>query len=268
MHLPKSSDHYDTEFYSTWSDGSSSSARRIAPIVTELIGPGSVVDIGCGIGAWLEAFGELGVERLLGLDGDYVERSLLRIPADCFRECDLSGPVAVDESFDLAVSLEVAEHLPPELAEKFVGTLTRLAPAVLFSSAVPHQGGNNHVNEQWADYWFAFFRENNYEPIDCIRPRVWDDPDVEYWYAQNAFLYVRRDVLEASPSLTKERDRYAGVPTRLVHPRKYESLARRNRCVEVAADIRNMPLKTVISALPGVAARAVRRRLPGAGRGA
>jgi hypothetical protein len=61
-------------------------------------------------------------------------------------------------TFDLAICLEVAEHLPPEAAEGFIDSLTRLAPVVLFSAAITFQVGNQHLNGQWPDYWATLFR--------------------------------------------------------------------------------------------------------------
>jgi SAM-dependent methyltransferase len=124
----------------------------VVPTVLRLVQPEPVVDVGCGDGAWLSVFRELGVNHRFGLDGDYVDRRLLQIPQDQFSATDLSLPFRLPCTFDLAVSLEVAEHLPPQSAEDFVDSLTRLAPVVLFSAAIPLQGGTHHLNEQWPDY--------------------------------------------------------------------------------------------------------------------
>src|SRR5207302_1340879 len=117
---------------------------------------------------------------------DYVNRRMLQIPADHFLPFDLTRPLRLDERFDLAVSVEVGEHLPPAAAQTLVESLTRLAPVVLFAASIPHQGGIEHLNEQWPSYWRQLFASFNYEVIDCIRKRVWSDPQVQYWYAQDA----------------------------------------------------------------------------------
>ena len=62
---------------------------------------------------------------------------------------DLAQPLQIDRRFDLALSLEVAEHLPPECGSEFVQTLTDLSSVILFSAAIPFQGGTDHLNEQW-----------------------------------------------------------------------------------------------------------------------
>jgi SAM-dependent methyltransferase len=166
------------------------SARTILPFVVDLIRPSSVVDVGCGIGTWLQVCRELDVDEIFGVDGDYVDPALLCVPAEHFLARDLTQPLRLDRKFDVALSLEVGEHLPASRAESFVSDLCQLAPAVLFSAAIPHQGGLRHINEQWPQYWADKFRTHGYRPIDCIRDRVWDDDRVAPWYAQNAVLYV------------------------------------------------------------------------------
>lgn len=164
---------YGPSFYAGQSDGSLRSARAIAPIVTDLVKPRSVLDVGCGVGTWLAAFAELGVTDYLGVDGDYVDRTALRIPSERFVSMDLASPVSLGRRFDLAVCLEVAEHLPLSAAAGLVGFLTEAAPVVLFSAAVPGQGGTCHVNERWPPFWRLLFERRGYSRLDPIRPRVW-----------------------------------------------------------------------------------------------
>lgn len=190
---------YDQKFYDALSAGSSASAARILPDVVRLVSPRSAVDVGAGNGEWLAELRSLGVEDVLGVDGDWVTPAALKIPVPQFKAHDLRQPLALDRTFDLAISMETAEHLPPERGEGFVADLVKLAPAVLFSAAVPGQGGTDHINEQWPDHWEAFFKEHDYLAIDVLRMKFWDDETIALWYRQNVFLYVRRDIVEASP---------------------------------------------------------------------
>jgi SAM-dependent methyltransferase len=187
------------------------SAAVIVPILVETLQPTSVVDVGCGTGTWLAAFQAAGVEDILGIDGDYVSRPSLDIPVGTFQAADLDRPLRIDRSFDLALSLEVAEHLAPARAEGFVADLVRLAPVVCFSAAIPFQGGVNHVNERWQEEWASVFAGHGYVPVDLVRRRVWDDTEVEPWYAQNMLVYAAAgDGLEGDH-----------LPMRLVHPALY-----------------------------------------------
>jgi len=214
---PAERNPYDPQFYEGQSQDSRRSADIVAPIIVELLRPQSVVDVGCGVGTWLSAFGELGVPIVLGLDGAYAKVGGLQIPEECFVACDLREPVRLERTFDLAISLEVAEHLPAACAEGFVNSLVRLAPAVLFSAAIPQQGGTGHVNERWQSFWATLFSVRGYVPVDCVRPRVWDDPRVSMWYAQNTMLYVDAKRLTLAAELAADN-----LPLDLVHPRLFE----------------------------------------------
>jgi SAM-dependent methyltransferase len=193
---------YDEHYYS--SEGlvaSLESARVVVPIVMSLLAPTSVVDVGCGLGAWLQAFRENGVERIVGVDGDYIDTSRLLIPMECFRAVDITRPFEIDGPFDLAACLEVAEHLPKSCARSLVQRLVTLAPYVLFSAAVPCQGGVHHVNEQWPEFWRGLFAENGFKALDLIRKLIWKNRGVAYWYRQNIFLYVREDLIPGNIGL-------------------------------------------------------------------
>jgi len=211
---------YSTRYYRIQAAASRLSSDIVVPMVVELVRPRSVVDVGCGMGAWLASFSECGVKDVFGIDGDYVDRAQLQIDETCFTARDLTRPLDIDRRFDLVVSLEVAEHLPESAAAPFVQSLVSLGQAVLFSAAIPYQGGTGHLNEQWPEYWAALFAEHDYVPIDCLRRRIWNNPSVEWHYAQNILLYVHRDTLDASPALSAEYARTSLDQLALVHPRK------------------------------------------------
>jgi SAM-dependent methyltransferase len=215
---------YSEAYYENRQAGVMRSAGVIVPMIMEWVRPASVVDVGCGMGGWLATFARHGVQDFVGADGDYVDRTRLAIPEDRFMPCDLAQPLGLGRTFDLVVSLEVAEHLPQRSADTFVESLTSLGPVVLFSAAIPLQGGRGHVNEQWPRYWADLFDRRGYAAIDCVRRRVWDQDDVQWWYAQNTILYVRRDRLDASAALKRELEAAPSPPLSLVHPKKYVAL--------------------------------------------
>jgi SAM-dependent methyltransferase len=201
---------YDQHFYEGQQDPSRSSAQVVLPFVLGESGAKSVVDLGCGVGGWLAVAKELGVAEVTGVDGDYVDQNWLKIEPDEFVGRNLAQPVTLDRTFDLAMSLEVAEHLPPERADSFVADLCALAPVVFFGAAQPHQGGTNHINEQYLDYWVEKFAAQGYELIDCIRERFWE-VDISYHYAQNSAIFAR-------PGLMPGQARGPRMPLRAVHP--------------------------------------------------
>jgi len=147
------------------------------------------------------------------------------LPDDEFRAVDLSEPVHLPERFDLAISLEVAQHLPPRAAQTFVASICRLSDLVVFGAAIPGQSGTGHVNERWPSYWAALFDAQGYELFDILRPLVWYDQRIEWWYAQNSLVFVRR----TRDDLTQVARAAAVIqglpkPLDLVHPRCFESL--------------------------------------------
>jgi SAM-dependent methyltransferase len=212
---------YTSAFFDGIRGESGRSAHVVVPMVLEMLHPKSVVDVGCGDGTWLSVFRELGVSDTFGFDGDYVERRQLQIPQDQFRALDLSSPFGLSRTFDLAMSLEVAEHLPPQSAEDFVDSLTKLAPVVLFSAAIPLQGGTQHLNEQWPEYWAALFKARDYLSIDCFRGKIWRDEQVEWYYAQNLLLFARVDRIRSDPRLSLEHERTNPKQLALVHPVRF-----------------------------------------------
>lgn len=212
---------YDDRFFEKRSSTVRESARRMVPVVLELVQPKSVVDVGCARGEWLAVYREHGIEDVVGVDGAHVDPDDLLIDRTSFRARDLAEGVALDRTFDLASSLEVAEHLPARSADRFVASLAELAPIVIFSAAIPHQGGRGHVNEQWPSYWAERFLEHDYLAVDAIRPRVWNDRGIRNSYRQNTLLYVRRSVLHAREDLREQFERTELRRLDLVLPEVY-----------------------------------------------
>jgi SAM-dependent methyltransferase len=234
-------DAYNHEFFNWLDRGAVGSARVIVPLVLDLLPVESVVDVGCGRGAWLSVFREHGVDRILGIDGDHVERDRLLIPSADFLAHDLTTPLSSQEQFDLVVSLEVAEHLPEKFAPQFVRTLAGLGSVILFSAAIPSQGGTDHVNEQWPDYWARLFSAVGFRPLDCIRPLVWEDPNVEVWYAQNVLVFANDEAIGVSPNLQILAEDRPG-PLSIVHPRLFLTPRSRYSAREMALIVKGSVL--------------------------
>lgn len=193
---------YDSSFYARMIDAngkptSATSAEEIVPYLMEIFPQtASVVDVGCGIGTWLRQFEKNGVTDVLGLDGEWVKPEQMLLKHEQFKVANLELEYAPDRRFDMAISLEVAEHIAPFAAEKFIEQLVSLSDIILFSAAIPHQGGSCHVNEQWPSWWATKFHEHGFVPLDLVRPRFARNPRVSYFYSQNALIYVTKQKLE------------------------------------------------------------------------
>jgi SAM-dependent methyltransferase len=215
---------YNKEFYKKISSQSLKSAENIMPIILEYVKPNSVIDFGCGVGSWLSAFKKNGVEEILGLDGDWVDKKQLLIAENEFLACDFIKENKNQKKYDLAISTEVAEHLPNEVSEKFVDSLTAAADVIMFSAAIPYQGGTKHINEQWPEYWANLFYKKGYVVADCIRPKIWNNPDVDFWLAQNLLFFVNQTVLENYPELAVSVSKSDKDYLTKIHPKHYMNI--------------------------------------------
>jgi len=193
---PRSSAVYDEKFYEYLVGRSLCSARHYLGHLWNSLQPKSVLDVGCGRGAWLKASHELGATHLVGLDGNWNSQSLMIDSAIKFRSIDLNEPFSIPQKVDLTICLEVAEHLEPRISPQFTQCLTETSDVVLFSAAFLNQGGANHINEQQHSYWAKLFAGRDYYPFDFFRPVFWGNEGVDYWYRQNVFLYIRKESAE------------------------------------------------------------------------
>ena len=184
---------YDNNFYDQMTKMSIQSAEIYVNYLTKHIKPSSVIDLGCGRGAWLKAFKGCDISKLKGIDGNWINPEDLLDESIVFEPLNLNQLKLPKERYDLAMSLEVAEHLEVEAADNFVNFLTSASDLVLFGSAYKNQGGTNHINEQKHSYWANKFTSNGFLPFDVFREKFWDNDKVGFWYRQNIFLYIKKD---------------------------------------------------------------------------
>jgi SAM-dependent methyltransferase len=247
---PSNAETYDAQYYAWQREGAAESARAMLPVVFDLVSPSSLLDVGCGTGAWLRVASELGVADIFGVDGG---SGGLVIPAERFKRVDLEQPLELGRKFDLAMCMEVAEHLSGERARSFVADLARAADVVLFGAAIPGQGdpaSDEHVNEQWQSYWADLFTEHGYRTVDAIRPRIWNDDRIAFWYRQNAFLAL-------APSVELELEGPTTVND-VVHPGLWAH-------VNSALWSSDASAGELLRNLPRALERAVKRRVGGQG---
>lgn len=181
---------YDTAFYDAQKAGSELSAKEVLSLVFQMFKPESMIDIGCGTGTWIKTAKELGIKKTLGVDGEYAINSLV-IPRNEFLYRDLNSPLSDLGRFELAISLEVAEHLDIDRADTFVRDLCKLSNIILFSAAIPYQGGTDHRNENWPEYWAEKFLVHGFATLDLLRSKIWDNENIEWWYRQNILIFAK-----------------------------------------------------------------------------
>ena len=209
---------YDDVFYEYQREGALRSARLLLPLLHEAFPIASVLDVGCGAAAWLAAHQEAGVAEVLGIDGDYLDPALLLIDPARFRPMDITQPLDLGRRFDLVQCLEVAEHVPAAAGPVLVDNLARHGERILFSAAVPGQGGKGHINERPLGYWRDLFAARGYRAFDFIRPRIAHQDGVEWWYRYNTLLYVHGDAADALPAEVRRAEIAPGAAIPDVSP--------------------------------------------------
>lgn len=195
------------------------SAERILRILFEYVKPQSLLDVGCGRGAWLAVAEELGVSDIRGVESTAFDRSRLVIDPAVVAFCDLERGLSLGRRFDLVLCLEVGEHLAADSASTLIASLARHSDLVLFSAAIPLQGGDGHVNERFPDYWAALFEAEGYRPLDFLRPRIWNDPQVLWWFPQNTLVFAHDRLLACNERLRQEHGTARMLS--VVHPNVY-----------------------------------------------
>jgi hypothetical protein len=184
----------------------------------------SLIDIGCGREVWLAEFQRNGVLDVAGRDGHWTDTDRLLADRAQFKPVNLGLPLADDLLYDCAMCLEVAEHLEHSQASQFVANLVSLSNTVVFSAAIRGQGGQFHINEQDLSYWAGLFAACGYHLFDVVRPRVWTNSDICWWYRQNIVIFA----CETSPywaALTAARSDAPPI-VNLAHPDGFEQKAR------------------------------------------
>lgn len=214
---------YDEKFFYYTNQISARSAEVVVPLLYDALRPSSVLDLGSGCGIWLARWKQTGATDIVGIDGDYVAGKDLVIPPESFIAGDLVRPVDLGRKFDLAQSLEVAEHLPASRASGFVSDLCRHSDVVFFGAAPPGQGGENHINEQPYEYWQKFFEDEGYEAYDFVRPQVLPRPEVTPWHRYNPVLYVRTSIAHTLPEAVRSTRVPVGTPVPDLSPALYRA---------------------------------------------
>ena len=169
----------------------------LVPLFKKMFSPKSVCDVGCGIGNFLYVFKQSGATRVLGLDGEWANKEILYKYLDEkeFRAVDFETKIAAPPtSFDLCICLEVAEHISEENANNFIDLLVQTSDTIIFSAAIPYQGGINHINEQKEEYWEAKFEKRGFKKFDIIRHQIFRNKKLSPHYRRNIIVYSKKDL--------------------------------------------------------------------------
>lgn len=228
---------YSKDFFSYHKQLSLDSAKIIVKIFLNNININSVVDIGCGNGAWLRVFLDSGIKNILGYDLSDHDQNTYLINKSFIKTSTniLDKDFKISNEFDLALCLEVAEHIPKRYSKKLVECLTSHSSIIMFSAAIPGQKGVGHINEQPPSFWRNLFIEKNFMEIDFIRPQIWKNYYIAWWYRQNVTVFVSNNLIQSSKDLrdlskeypkAKENENLVLISERILNS-YYQSLPKR-----------------------------------------
>jgi SAM-dependent methyltransferase len=186
------SSDYTKAFYANRKQLSYQSASVVLGDLFQFLPHKSIVDVGCGTGTWLKAALERGAYEVVGVDGDSVPLDLLDVEKTCITLSDLNNKISIEKKFDMAICLEVAEHLLPSRGPELVRDLTKLSDVVLFGAAIPYQIGTGHINCRWQSFWSGLFEGEDFVRTSYIQQKHWLDRRINVVYRQNACIYINK----------------------------------------------------------------------------
>jgi SAM-dependent methyltransferase len=171
--------------------------RSIAESIVQQYSPQSVIEVGCGNGDLSRELAMMGVD-VFALDG-YADPRFSADEKITFKKVDFNDTFALKnhvatlaKKFDVAICLEVAEHLDPSVSSVLIEVLTSVADVVIFSAAVPGQGGDGHINCRPREFWHDLFSKHNFKVVDTIREKLKEKDGVATWYRLNILDYARK----------------------------------------------------------------------------
>lgn len=157
----------------------------------------SVADFGCGVGSFLEGCLKGGAHKIRGyeLNRDNAEPYIPAYIKQYIEKADITSEINVN-GFDCSWSVEVAEHIPEELSNKFIDNLCRASNRMIFFTAArPGQPGTGHINCQPKQYWIGKISKYGFE-YDQTASQWWSDiwknkTDAESWVIKNFMLFKK-----------------------------------------------------------------------------
>lgn len=169
-------------------------AADVVNILMRFFNPKSVVDVGCGNAEFLSQFQKKGVE-IYGYEGSQYAIDSALVDKRFIQQFDLRELIPVRRKYDLALCLEVAEHIENKFSNRLVENLTSLSDTVVFTAAPPGQGGHFHINEQPKEFWINLFKKNGYRYDSSLSFQIqaeFKEKKVINWYSDNLTVFKKK----------------------------------------------------------------------------
>lgn len=182
---------YDDKFYQFSKEEVTKFVPNFVDVVCTHLNPQSVIDIGCGMGLYVKEF-NLREIKVVGYDGSPHALKNSVAKNGLVKQHDLRKTFVPDESYDLAICIEVAEHIPTDLSDNLLDTLTNSSNVILFTAAQKGQGGTDHINEQTPQFWLDKFLKRNFVFDKSLTHKlVWEmkSKEIPWWIYDNLMIF-------------------------------------------------------------------------------
>ncbi len=191
---------YDQEFFNSNKDEGLKMASWFIPALKKVTGFNSIIDIGCGTGHYLRYCLDNGITDVFGLEGSPHAFESLLVDKNIVVMHDLRKPYTFSRKWDIAISIEVAEHVDKLYTNNYIKILTDSSNIVILTAAQPGQGGTAHVNEQTPEWWkekfgkfgFTLDEEATNHLKNEIRNAKANGGYVTDWFEPNILIFKRK----------------------------------------------------------------------------
>jgi SAM-dependent methyltransferase len=189
---------YDPKYYERHFNEYREWEIRLAKFFSDRYKINSVIDIGCGVGSYLEGHVRSGVTKVRGLEYNY--KSAVGYFPDILKPhisyADATKPLDINDKFDCAWSVEVAEHIMPSGTEQFIDNLTSLTENyILLTAAPPGQSGTGHIKLREKQFWIDAIKAKGFDYLEDevkVLQEEWKKLGAEWYITKNVMLFKKK----------------------------------------------------------------------------
>ena len=190
---------YDDRYFKWHRDHTRNYAIKNMDWYIKKFKPHSIIDYGCGIGAYLEAALANKITKIKGFDigGDYVKKYTEKSVQPYIEYVDCTLQMSTG-AYDCAISLETGEHIEPSASDQFVSNIassTKKTGTILFSAAQPGQNGTGHINCQTKDFWKEKFKAHHFvcdQALTLLISREWSVQKAPEYIVNNLIVFTHQ----------------------------------------------------------------------------
>jgi len=187
--------NYDNKYYKKKYIKYRSWEKDIGRNIVSMFQPKSILDLGCGIGSYLEGALEGGCKDLYGIELNYdkAKKYITKNISFYIKSGDITKELNLKKKFDCVLSIEVAEHVEMSQVSFFINNIIRYAEKyILFTAAPPGQPGRGHINLKKKNFWIKYIEDKGVTYKDeivqqCVK--AWSDFNTPLYILQNLMVF-------------------------------------------------------------------------------